>query len=201
MDEQKKKKFLFFGSLFVAAIFLSSYASFGNNGSPIQSNSTTTISSSRIVPIAIGYVNGTVVGYSNSFSLRANNGTNKTLLSNFVNKLEANGSINSFSVSGGSYLLDQGTMDAYNVSSLIAYDRLNATVSADLLVKLPHSALLSNNNNPYETLLPNFTYSISSSNIIKAGSQIKLKLLAVIYTDNGTLFKVYNNNITVTAQN
>ena len=201
MDEKKRKSFLFFGSLFVAVIFLSSYASFGSNGSPLSSNKTTTIPVSDIVNPAFSYVNGTVVGYSNKFTVSALNGTNQSSLYNLISNLEANASIDSFSGSEPSYVLDQGTMNAYNVSTLLRASGINASVKAQMQLRLPSNALFSKSGQTFYTILPNSTYSVSSSNITQIGGKIPLKLSAILYTTNGSVFQIYQNNLLISGAN
>ena len=201
MDEKRKKSLLFFGSLFVAVIFLSSYASFGSNGNPLQSNSTTTIKSRYVIPYATADVNGTIVGYSNHFSISASNGTNETLLAAIVNKLEANSSIYSYTGGNLSYSIDQGTMNAFEIYDLLRSNHINASFAVTTVVRLPAEAYLRSYNQSYYTVLPNATYSIPMPSLSSIGSNVPVHVLATnIDSENGSVFRIPAGNINVTLK-
>ncbi len=191
MDEKRKKSFLFFGSLFVAVIFLSSYASFGSNGNPLQSNSTTTINLNVVTNYASGNVNGTILKYSNHFSISAANGTNATALADLINKLEANSSITRYSGGNLSYSIDQGTMNAFDIYKLLRSNNINASFSVTSVVKLPAEAYLSNQQYSYYTVLPNANYSLSLPSLLSIGSNVPIHIItSVIYKNNSGVYKI-----------
>ncbi len=201
MDEKRKKSFLFFGSLFVAVIFLSSYASFGSNGNPLQSNSTTTIKEPTFPGLASAYVNGTILKYSNHFSISAANGTNATMLADLINKMEANNSIYSYSGGNLSYSIDQGTMNAFDIYKLLRSNNINASFSVTSIVKLPAKAYLNTSSNSYYTVLPNATYPLSLPSLLSIGSNVPIHILATgIYQNNSSVYKVSKGNIKVTLK-
>lgn len=201
MDEKRKKSFLFFGSLFVAVIFLSSYASFGSNGNPLQSNSTTTIKLNIVTNYASGDVNGTIRNYSKHFSISAKNGTNATTLADLINKLEANNSINSYSGGNLSYSIDQGTMNAFDIYKLLQSNHINASFSVTSTVKLPAEAYLRNQNYSYYTVLPNATYKFPLSSLLSIGSNVPVHIIATgIYQSNSSVFRISPGSIHVTLK-
>ncbi len=114
MDRKKLIEFL--GALFVALIFLSSYAAFASNSA--QNSTSTSVNVATYY--AVGFANATVTGYNGI--LFVNVSCQKSLQNETFNKvdaaasaLEANGSALSSSASSSGFQIAPGNLNSYAI--------------------------------------------------------------------------------------
>ncbi len=196
-SEKKKKTFIFLGTLFVVIMFLSGVAAFGNNN--VQSQSTTTVSSVRTVPV-FGSANAIVLGYSDYavVSLGTQNQTSLAAVNRTLLALERNGSVTAYFSSGPrSFEVNLGTMNAYALQQLFLsrlQTRNSIGVNATTYVLMPQTIIAYNNNAPVKIALSQLNYSISISPLPGVGSPLNVSVKALIAL-NGS---VYQNQVVVT---
>ncbi len=184
VSENKKKKIMFIGSMIVALMFISSYASFGNNN---ISSSTTTIQKSTGPEYYVsGEVNGTITGYSQNALLKVSNNSSsmqKSIVST-LSRMEANGSISNYVQVTDGYDIVTGSMDAYLLQHYFfnSYGASNVSVSAKSTVKLPPTIVLYYLGRPINAVVAG-TYNLSISPLIANGSVVALNAHAIV---NGT---------------
>jgi hypothetical protein len=192
---------LLIGALFVGVIFLTSYASFGNNS--VVSSTTTTVANVRTVP-AFGSSTATVTGYSTTAYVRVNASfsTAGNTVAETLSKLEANGSIISYLPSSASgyevYLqaVNSSSINAYSLQGLLrsAVNRSNAiTITAVAYVELPSNITLYYNMQPIPVPVVNRGYSVNMTDLDSLGSKLNVSVSALI-TSNGS---VYRNQLVV----
>ena len=195
MDQKNNRILLFLGSLFVAVIFLSSYASFGNGLS--ATSSTTTIGAVRTYP-AFGSSSARITGYGAAAFVRLNPGTAATTgqITKILSKLESNGSINSYVGSNSSYEVYTASMDAYTLRGVLQTAKNNSAtvgVSSDVDLLLPSNITLHSNGYSFSVHLDNRNYSANMTDLKAIGTLINVSVSALV-TANGT---VYRNQIVV----
>ncbi len=198
MDQNKKKIFLFLGSLFVAVIFLSSYASFGNGVAP--STSTTTVNVVQTIP-AFGSSVANIIGYGPEAYVTFSTNTAATgQIATIFSKLESNGSIYSaLPTSNSSYDVQVATINAYSLQELLRSTLSNSVAvnvsSSYIDLSLPSNVLLYYGGYPITAHLKNQNYTISNVTILKApGTLVNVSISALVIPTNGT---VYRNQISV----
>jgi hypothetical protein len=194
MEEKTKKLFLLFGSLFVAAIFLTSYASFGNN-SALTTSATTTIIEHTFP--AFGNSTATVTGYAGAahVNIAANDSAASNAVLTLLSGLEANSTVN-YVGSNSSYEVYSSKIDAYSLQGLLAaaVRQSNAvTVTAAARIALPQNLTLYYSTYPININLKNRNYSVNMTRLKPVNSTVNVKVIALV-TNNGTL---YNNQLTV----
>lgn len=118
---EKKKIVELIGSIFVAVIFLSSYAAFGGLSGGTNST-TTTISQQTFYAVAHGNANITSYGPVLNVNISCSNITNVSdKLNGALTALERNGSVSNFYAQQASQVLVQnGSMSTYRVFQLLA---------------------------------------------------------------------------------
>ena len=184
VSENKKKKIMFIGSMVVALMFISSYASFGNNN---ISTSTTTIQRNTGPEYYVsGDVNATIIGYSQNVLLRASNNSSSMQkgIASSLSRMETNGSISNYVQVPGGYDIVTNSMDAYALQHYFSnsYGASNVSVSSKSTVKLPLTVILYYLGSPIR-VAPTGTYNISISPLIANGSVVALNAHAIV---NGT---------------
>lgn len=198
MDAQKRNRIIItLGTLIVAVMFVSSYASFGNNNISGSSTSTTTIRNGSTI-VVYGKAAGRVVNYSDNLNMTIN--ANKlSNASNYINTtlngLESNNLIGSYNYLGeGRYAIILSKMSLYNFSKVISANAVyNASVYGEEYLSIPNSVALYYNTQKAQIALPNNEYGIYTSNILALNSSINVSISAVVYT-NGSL---YNNQLRI----
>ena len=116
----RKKTIEFLGALFVAVIFLTSYAAFSSN-SPANTTSTSSVVATYY---AVGSANGTIAGYNSTLyvnvSCRGALG-NQTInrINAIATDLENNGSVLTYSSSGNSFQIGPQSMNSKSIYSHI----------------------------------------------------------------------------------
>lgn len=122
---ERKKLIELIGSIFVALIFFSSYAAFGNFGAG-GSNATTTITPSQTY-YAVASGNASITAYSSVMNINITC-ANITSVSNVLNgrltELQRNGSISNFYSQQAAYILVQ----AGNTSTYPLYQELSGII-------------------------------------------------------------------------
>ena len=198
--EAKTKKIIFFlGAIFVAIIFLTSYAAFSSNNT--RNSSTTTIKSTPQPTIfTTGYSNATITGYGQVAEVRPLNLSNATLnnLDTLMSKLEANGSIDNYVYTNSSYEVYSSSLSPYALQNVVS-NSLNSSNSvavgstADIVLPPSISLYYSNTSPPISVPLKNRNYTLYLNNVRAIGSNVNLSLSALI-TQNGLL---YNNQLRI----
>ncbi|MCL4363456.1 hypothetical protein M1439_03350 [Candidatus Marsarchaeota archaeon] len=184
VSENKKKKIMFIGSMVVALMFISSYASFGNNN---ISTSTTTIQKSAGPEYYVsGEVNATIIGYSQNALLKifSNSSSMQKSIASTLSRLETNASISNYAQVTDGYDIVTGNMDAYALQHYFSnsYGASNVSVSAKSTVKLAPNVVLYYLGRPIGVATAG-TYNISISPLIANGSVVALNAHAIV---NGT---------------
>ncbi len=198
MDAQKRNRIIItLGTLIVAVMFVSSYASFGNNNIAGSSTATTTIRSGSTI-VVYGSAIGRVVNYSSSLNMTINTDKQSNTI-NYINatlgELESNNLIGSYDYLGsGKYAIILSKMNLYNFSKIISNNSIyNASVYGEEYLSIPNSVELYYNTQAAKIALPNSEYGIYTSNILSLNSSINISISAVVYT-NGSL---YNNQLRI----
>jgi hypothetical protein len=190
--EGKAKRLIYgIGSLFVAVIFIMSYAAFSNNGT--NSSSTTTIGAANTVYV-YGTANGLIVNYSYSAYISTAGGTPSSGLNATLSALEANGTISNFvPLNSTSYEAILSGMNPYQL-----YLYLSKALSGNVLVggyayvRLPATvSMYYSASSPVPVALPAKNYTVFLPRVAPVNSSVPMKINALI-TTAGT---VYNNQI------
>lgn len=194
-----KKLIQILSAIFVAAIFIASYASFGNTGSNLGSGASTTTIAPQTV-YGSGNANATVKGYGptmsiyircNSIGLLNATAYNVSLM---LSKLEANNNVsNSFQPNQTTFTVYTNKLNSYQLASFMGAN-LGANSSACLsyrgqtVLQLPSNLILSVQSQKATVQIPqrmrNFTIFTALKPI---NTQIPLRISALI-TVNGTIF-------------
>ena len=190
MDQKKKRILLFLGSLFVAVIFLSSYASFGSSMS--HSTTTTTVGAVRTYP-AFGSSSANIIGYGPAAFVRLNSSTMATTdqITKLLSKMETNGSINSYIGSNQSYEVYVASIDAYSLQNILQSALNNSVgmnVSSDANLLLPSNITLHSNGYSFTAHLSNRNYSMNMTTLKAIGTPLNVSVSALV-TANGTVYK------------
>lgn len=196
MDTKTKRLIFFIGSIFVAIIFLSSYAAFGNNASGTSSTST-------VKPQQTFFSTGTstaiVVNYSDIANITLRNGSNASNvnMTDILSRLQANGTIQNYIYSNGNYQVILYGISAYGLRQLLyGNPKLNGTVDigATTYVTLPKTiTLYYGGQQPINVYLNGRNYSVYMNNVEPEGSVINVSISALL-TANGS---IYNNQLRV----
>ncbi|MDE1761844.1 MAG: hypothetical protein KGH78_01470 [Candidatus Micrarchaeota archaeon] len=194
--------------LFIAVIFIASYAAFGSNALPQTGSTTTTIRPPAQTVYASTNLNGTIGGYGQVFNILV--GCNATLspaasdnVSLLLTKLEANNSIyNYYSPNSTSFSVLVGKLNSYQSSSYISSRLSNSTqscvsFSGQQRVSLPGSInfqVVGQQGAQSVTVPvpPSYRNYTIQSKLYPTGSRIPLRVAALL-TQNGS---IYSMNIT-----
>lgn len=193
MDRKKMMEFI--GALFVAAIFLTSYAAFSRN----NSGNTTSTSSIVATYYAVGSTNAAITGYNNTLFVNVScKGSlqNQTLdrINAIATDLENNGSVLTYSSSGSSFQIGPQNMNSKSIYNYI-YARLGSnstnciTFGTTATVELPGLIQM---NVDGQSIAVNVPYSIAIQQVNLEMNQSMPSALplrvAVLITENGTVY-------------
>ncbi|MFI5412889.1 MAG: hypothetical protein ACHQX1_03275 [Candidatus Micrarchaeales archaeon] len=189
-------------SIFIAVIFIASYASFGNN------NNTATTTSTSIVPqtvYGVGTTNVIVKGYGQLMYVNINC-TDKTLLnstsyevSNVLGKLELNNSISNYFATNQSSFnvynnkLTSLQIETYVDSTLSNSSRVCTNFKSELNVSLPLSVKFSVGGQKTSVYVPPSQQNATlTGKILNVGDSIPVRISALLTAKNGT-YVIYGN--------
>jgi hypothetical protein len=122
---EKKKLIEIIGSIFVALIFLSSYAAFGGISGPPNSNVTTTVAQQQaIYASARGIVNITSFTDVLNVNINCTNITSvSTIIDGALAAMEKNGTVSNFySQQAAQILVEAGTLNSSNIFKTLSTD-------------------------------------------------------------------------------
>ena len=185
----------FIGALFVAVIFLTSYAAFSSNSSVNTTSASTTVATYY----AVGHTNAAITGYNNTLFVNVScKGAlqNQTVdkINAVATQLENNGSVLTYSSSGSSFQIGPQNMNSKGIYDYI-YAKLgsnstNCTVfSTTATVELPGIIQMSVQGQSVAVKVP---YSIATQQISLELNQSMPSTLplrvAVLITANGTAY-------------
>ncbi len=189
----KKKTLELIGTIFITVIFIASYAAFGSNGS--NTTSTTTITPQKTYFVS-GTANGTVNGYGAGITIQIMNQSAASAVANVLAEMQSNSSISTYvSTANGSYEAFAQNINAYQLQQAL-YKRTNAnsvSVQALTTFTLPVSITMYYNTQAIPVTMPQKNYTVTLSPLVGTGSQIRLRLQALV-TANGT---IYDNQLNI----
>lgn len=200
MEKKTKQLILFVGAIFVAIIFLSSYASLNNNNSGGTSTASSTVSS-QVAFYATGDANGIIVNYSDVVYIYVSNASNASaqIVGNELSGLEANGTVQDYVYINGSYQVILSSIPAYDFQQLI-YNRTgqtsNIVLGGTAEVELPRSVTLYYSTYPISVTPPGANYSVYMRNLESPGTALLVHVSALL-TQSGA---VYDNNFRLSYQ-
>ncbi|MGI0141598.1 MAG: hypothetical protein ACREBF_03040 [Candidatus Micrarchaeales archaeon] len=197
MEAKKIKQVVL--AIFVAVIFIASYASFGNSGSNLGTGSTTTTIAPQTV-YASGTTNGTVIGYGSIMSILLScapptllNSTSNSV-SSLLSKLLANNTINNFYLPNQSSFtiyvnqLNPYQLSTYVTSSLTNSSRACLTFKGQTDISIPSNITVTVQTQKAKLSIPanmrNYTILMK---IAALNTKIPLRV-AMLVTTNGTIF-------------
>jgi hypothetical protein len=181
MEKQKlKRTILFLGALFVAIIFVTSYAAFDNNGTNLG-KSTTTTPQGRTLPV-FGAANAVIENYS-YFADVGVSANEVTAVNATLDALVSNGTVSSYYYSNSSYRVVLSNINPYGLYLLLhnSTKGTNATVGAQAYVKLPTTISVYYGSSyavPVSLLQPNYTVYIA--NVVPINSTVHVNVIAQI---------------------
>lgn len=191
---KKKKMILFLGAMFVAVIFLSSYASFGMG--------TTTTTVSTVKPntyFATGNAVAQIARYGSSAYVQVTGADNTSLdmANETMSKLQNNGSISNFLFTGSGYQVALTGIDAYSLQQQIrdmpGNGIANANATSVAYIVLPARIRLDVGDTHVNATLANRNFSLPLTGLEPVGSNLSVRVSAMI-TANGS---IYNNEIRI----
>ncbi len=202
LDDKKKKAIMFWGTMLVAVMFISSYAAVGNNNVTSTRNTTTSTVNVRTYP-AFGTANGVIVGYGQGATLMFNKSVNATTGNQIVSllgSLEANGSINSYNpIANSNFSILLGTANAYGIQQLFR-SKLSwgnsISVNSTSTLELPSIVKLYVSTQAASVRLSQTNYTVYMYPLRPPGTIVNVSVKATI-TANGT---VYQNQLVVTLR-
>jgi hypothetical protein len=191
----RKKMIELVGALFVAAIFLTSYAAFSGN----SSRNTTSTSSTVATYYAVGSTNAAITGYNNTLFVNVScKGTlqNQTVdkINAVATQLENNGSVLTYSSSGNSFQIGPQNMNSKKIYDYI-YTKLDsnstnctvfsttATVELPGLIQMDVQGQSITANVPYSVALQQISLTLNQS----MPSSLPLRVAALV-TANGIVY-------------
>lgn len=197
MEEKTKKTIFFIGSIFVAVIFVTSYAAFSNNGSG-ASASTTTIGAANTVYV-FGTANGIIVNYSYSAYVTVANKSQATSINATLGALEANGTVSNFVLlNSTTYQAILSTINTYQFYLYLSQslNDSNVPVEGYAYVQLPATISMhySGSVAPVSISFPTKNYSVFLQRAVPISTTVPIKVEALITTAGN----IYNNNIRLT---
>lgn len=196
MDSKKKKMIFLVGSIFVAIIFLSSYAAFSSNGT--KATTTTTIKNPSTY-FSTGSANAVITNYSDIAYITLENSTNysRNNVTKIIALLVSNGSAFNYVYTNNSYEVVLGQMSPYQLKDLLEANatlKNNTQVGSTTYVALPKTILLYYGTQPITVNLKSRNYSIYMNNIGPVGDTVNV-IVSALLERNGS---VYNNEIKIT---
>jgi len=198
MDQKLKKRLLTIGSVFVAIIFLTSYASYANNNTG-QTTSTTTIGNVQTYFVS-GTANAIVSNYSSSLNIilinASQNSSTYDMISSVLGNLQLNGSVLNYFYNIGRYQVYLGSgIDAYGMQSLLnkTVSNKNFKVEATSYVTLPSTLRLFYQDTAVDIFIGGKQYPVTIVPPRPINSTVKVTVQALV-TANGI---PYQNNIRI----
>jgi hypothetical protein len=197
--EQKKSKQLtiFLLSLFVAVIFVTSYAAF-NNSAYFGTTATTTVQGGQTYFVT-GVTNGIVSGYGTSAQIIiTGNGTASTEVGNILQQMQINGSITEYFPYGSGYDAFLNTINPYALQQLLVTmaPPNTITINATSVVTLPNTIQLYYSTQAIKVMVPSRNYTLTIMPLQSIGSNVPLSVRALV-TASGS---IYNNQISVSQK-
>ncbi|MEM0142827.1 MAG: hypothetical protein QXD11_01325 [Candidatus Micrarchaeaceae archaeon] len=190
MEESKKKKILFIGSIFVALMFITSYfSSSGTNFSQPTSSKSKPANNVTIIPFpATGYLNATVSSYGGSVNITTSNISSAELLKSILNN--ASNLLSYSKISNTSFVVFASNIIA--VKNVLGRFDIPYSIKCLEYVNLPSSSPMQIRNETVNVLIPfNYTLPITSNEIDPINSIKRVHVIAVVSYHNST-FSVYN---------
>jgi hypothetical protein len=189
MDANKKKIIFLLGSIFVAIIFLSSYAAFSNNGSGSSSSSTIKTQASYF---STGTSNAIISNYSSIAYVTVSNGSNSSNenITRILSQLEANGSVQNYIYDNNSYQVVLVSISAYELQQLLnrnASSNSIINVGATTYVMLPSTVIMYYTNQPITVHLKSRNYSVYLTNVKPIGSVLNVSVSGLL-ARNGSIY-------------
>ncbi len=205
MEKQSLKKAIWI--LFIAVIFLASYASFGGTGNTTQKTTTTVIPA--LYP-ATGTANVIIVGYSQAMGINISC-KNSSLSANTISetgsmlsRLSSKGYVSAYYQLNSSYKLETGSFNAANVYAYISGNISSAlqctTFSASANLAIPQTVTLyyssGTSKQPLTMLVPAMyrNYSIPMNLTGNFSNKANVRIFA-LFTANATAYSIYNMSI------
>lgn len=195
MDTKKKQLIFIGGSIFVAIIFLTSYAAFSNNNS---ASTTTSTIKNRVTYFALGSSNAIITNYSDValITFSGNAQAQKATVANVLSELAANGSIGTYYANSNiGYNVSLTTISPYALQQLL-YNKTGGNsinVGSTAYITLPKSITLYYSSTPVPIYLSNTNYTVYMGDVRKVGTVINVSISALL-TNNGA---VYNNQLRI----
>lgn len=198
MEDKTKKMIFTIGSLFVAIIFVTSYAAFGNTTNA-PSTTTSTAGPTNTI-LATGQANGIIENYSYIVNITVANASQNAKLNLTLSNLESNNTVISFFARNSTtYTAELSGIGAYSFYTYLTntLNYSNVSVGGTALVRLPATV-----NMQYGTINPQQApislapknYSVLLPNLLPIGTTITLKIQALV-TETG---HVAGNNLKLT---
>jgi hypothetical protein len=190
MDEKRRRIVFVAGAIFVALIFLSSYAAFNNNN--VVSSSTTTATAQPTF-YTTGNTNAIITNYSSLVNIALLNNSNavNNKVINIISQLQANGIIQNYVFSNNSYQVVLSGLSAYNLQQLL-YNKTGSSnytsVGATTYVTLPNQVTLNYTTQSITINLANRNYSVYMKRVKKIGAIINVSVSALL-TRDGNIYK------------
>jgi hypothetical protein len=189
MDKKKVSEIIL--SIFVAMIFISSYAIFTNAGGGQQTTTTTTTAPQTVY--GTGYANATLLGYNTTLSIYSACNYTYANVSAALSKLERNNSIFSYYYVGNSTIVDPGKMNTTSVYSYMQRFQSGNCLSfyAPALIMLPSEINLRIELRNYTVVLPEKLRTQSMDLLLRhnSTSSIRVRIAALVET-NGTIYSI-----------
>ncbi|MGC8586885.1 MAG: hypothetical protein ACP5K9_01175 [Candidatus Micrarchaeia archaeon] len=191
------------GAIFIAVIFVASYASFSSNSSAPAARTTTVTSIAYLPQYGASEVNASITGYSSVFSIDAvcNAMAVQNGVSAILNKLESNGSVsNYYSPSNSTISVQSGSMNSSEIYNYVSRS-LNGTAmnctrfSGQASIALPDKIGFTVDKYSFVATVPQQqdTYYIPIY-INSTAHKNALVKVAALFTPNGTIY----GNLSVT---
>ncbi|MDE1810432.1 MAG: hypothetical protein KGH58_03940 [Candidatus Micrarchaeota archaeon] len=196
MEEKRKKKLLFAGSVFIGLMFIFSYLGISSNAPAVASSSTTSSIQEQSF-FAAGTANVVIAGYSSTAMLGINSNspevTNSVL--GTLSALRNSGTIQNYISNGAEYEIVLGGISAYSLQQTL-YSQLNST-NAITIMATANARLTGKSNllvGSQEFAVPiNGTYPLNFTPLIPINSIIGVTVRALL-TQNALL---YNNQVSI----
>ncbi|MGI0100864.1 MAG: hypothetical protein ACREBH_04080 [Candidatus Micrarchaeaceae archaeon] len=188
--EKKTKQLIFFtGSIFVAVIFLTSYAAFGSNGGP---NTTTSTVKPQTTFFATGSSNAVIYNYSSIAYIPSASLSNASVnsITSELSNLQANGSVEEYIYINGSYQVILSGMSPYMLrQQLYGISNMSNSleVGATTYISLPGIVTLYYNKVPAALNLAQRNYSIYMDDVMAQGTTINVSISALL-SANGSIY-------------
>lgn len=200
MEDKTKKTIFLIGSLFVAVIFVTSYAAFNNNGSAPASSSTTVPAGTPLSGQFNGAANALVENYTDLAYVSVTNRSQMSKLNDTLGALQANGTITFDPIPGNSttYSALLSSITTYQLYLYLSNSLSggNVLVSGVAYVKLPNSVYMYQAGSSALVTIPNTTHKMMVKPVVAINSTIPVKMRAILTTTH----QVYGTppNLTLT---